>query len=554
MGNRLTRFAWLLPLLSCFLAAEIQGADQVSIRADVTVAHEYQRQHAVFIISRLDKTNALAVTLDVGDFAWASSDSGYKLQLPDGTSVPFAGDGTVLVTIPAGSLEVALHVVPQDDAVVEGAQAVVLYIHSADQPAYEAVKPGSAQIEIADDDIVLFVDAVDPVAKERGDQWPATDSGQINLTWTTRGKNADGSPRYDLYSGPNLAVEIQIKSDSSASFGTDYFMVNRQGSWSGTVSAQSWNATDKTLTLSTNGLAESPFFDVGDYIWIEHDTDPRKITKVSGPTLTLDDSPFFFAVESIKDARVYSHLPDVTSFWTNLPAGEHTLEFRFIPKEDSTPEGGESISMAVTASSVYRIENPTVGQVIIADDDVSARIVKGNDASEPNLPGSFLVRLLNNSDKTWAATSDLTFAYEVSSGGLNATAGTDFTIIGLDTKSRIGTAIIPKGQSEVSLVILPLADAESEPIEYVSVTLKESTNFVPRSIDGSTNQATATIALFNSATTSVPALPIYFKPAPTPSTNLAGSSGGCGLGSGLGALVGLAATLAAVLRWRPRRR
>lgn len=556
MTRSLLSSTWYLLLALLAGWSGLSAQEKISLRAEAPVAYEHQRQPGIFVVARTSPTGDLTVILDVGTPDWAKTANGFLLQTPTGTNLPVAVDGTIQVVIPSGSTETRVFVVPHDDNTAELAQIAMIYVHTADQPNYEAVQPGSIQIEIADDDVVLFVDAVDPIAKERGDQWPSIDTAQIFLNWMIRTVNPDGSISYSAYKGPNLSAEVEISGLSTATLETDYFMVSRLGSWKN-VTAQSWDETKKQLTLSENGTVTGPLFSIGEYIWIQNDSTPRKITKTEGILITLDATPAGFALDNLKDAPVYWHIPSKSKLSVNLPEGDSSIEFRFVPKDDFIAEGGEFIDLVVSNNTNYMVQSPTIARVVIADNDSFATIQKGSDASEPNIPGSFNIQLIDGNGKPLNAPADLTMVFQVAMAETNgATLGKDYTILGLDSTTRTGSVILPKGQNRTAIFILPLADSEAEPIEYVTIELKESSNYLLTSLDGKSNKAIASIALLNSALSGTPVVPVYFKPSPTPSSALggAGSSGGCGLGSGLGALVGLAAALAAFLRWRPRRR
>ena len=180
-------------------------------------------------------------------------------------------------------------------------------------------------------------------------------------------------------------------------------------------------------------------------------------------------------------------LPGVTgTFSLTIPAAQETTLITANPVEDVTAEGDESVTIALLPDINTTNPNYVVGPinqssavgVIIDDDAPSVYVSRTADANEEGqVPGYFAVKrsLITNT----GLAVNLTWSGTAASG---------------DYVSVPSVVTIPADQSEVTVGIIPVNDAEMEIDETVIVTIATGSGYTVGGVDGS---ETATLLILD---------------------------------------------------------
>ncbi|WP_324026182.1 Calx-beta domain-containing protein [Maribacter sp. BPC-D8] len=157
---------------------------------------------------------------------------------------------------------------------------------------------------------------------------------------------------------------------------------------------------------------------------------------------------------------------DLITHSVTIPSGdtEYTLPISAI--DDAIVEGGEediTITLVSASNSVEIGTMATANMLIEDNDSVEASIVAVQTASEAGQEGQFLFRL------TEAQLTNTEIIYTISG---TATNGTDYDVI-------MNTVIIPSGETEFTLLISAIDDANVEVGgEDIAITLESASNDV----------------------------------------------------------------------------
>uniref|UniRef100_UPI0035692469 Calx-beta domain-containing protein n=1 Tax=Gemmatimonas sp. TaxID=1962908 RepID=UPI0035692469 len=156
--------------------------------------------------------------------------------------------------------------------------------------------------------------------------------------------------------------------------------------------------------------------------------------------------------------------------------GQRVLAVNVVPVLDAVLEGAESVVLTIASGSEYVVGTPGAATVSIVDAPLVTVIASDASASEIGLdPGAFTI------SRTGDVTLALTVAVSLSG---SATAGSDYGSI-------ISPVTIPAGQNSAAVSVTPLADAISEGVETVILTI--AANPAAYAV-GSPNSATVFIA------------------------------------------------------------
>jgi hypothetical protein len=181
----------------------------------------------------------------------------------------------------------------------------------------------------------------------------------------------------------------------------------------------------------------------------------------------------------------------------DMPRGDY-VDWYLTPADDAAAEGAETITLTIqtgNANNGYDILDPTVGTMLIADNDVVASIEAVQNATEAGLSGLFKVTLT----QAFPAGKNVTIPYVLTTQGLaNAAtvdgAGKDFSIAGFDTATMRGSIVVLGGSKEAFITVVPIDDTATEGNEQIKVTLGDSYDYLlAGSVSGDVNANGATM-------------------------------------------------------------
>ncbi|MCK6489805.1 MAG: hypothetical protein L6R48_16035 [Planctomycetes bacterium] len=535
------RFHWLW---ACSLALILgsptaQALDVVSIAPSSQQATAYERdqQPNTIILTRTGGIGALTVAVQFAVPAIAndgiatigaseSTPGADYLALVNGVALIPSAASTAAVTFADGERTKTITILPIDDNAAEGAERATLSLVSHPS-SYTIDGNSAADVVIGDNDVVLNLVTSRPTARETALASPPMDTVQIDLVW----RKADGSPF--LPTTRDFPVTIQVLSTSTAMLNQDYYLAYRPASLAGSFRAIGWNNTDKKLTISSS-LPKN--MGINSSIWVRNDVRPRVITNsewnpVTGDlVLTLDSS---ISAQITLPADLFyckpaSDQPD-TSYQlpTDLPIGDSSLELWFVPIQDPTAEGHETIALTVMSSANYLLATPTSATATIADDDLVVSIRALSDSSEatPTATGAAIIEVWDASNHPLPAPQDLRIAFRTpfSAGSATSAGGNpDFTFVpssnlSFDPLTSAGSILLPAGHTSATIALLPFSDSDNrEGTETVTIKLLDGSDYVLLPSPGSNADTTATINILDcqgllsvapSTTTAIPESP-----------------------------------------------
>ncbi|MBA3709513.1 MAG: hypothetical protein H0W83_11925 [Planctomycetes bacterium] len=208
----------------------------------------------------------------------------------------------------------------------------------------------------------------------------------------------------------------------------------------------------------------------------------------SRQTVFIPKLPFLRSIES----PVYPQ-----EFPNDMPKGDY-VDFYLTAVDDTLAEGAETVTLTVqtgNANNGYDILDPTVGTMVIADNDVVASIEATQNATEGGASGQFKVTL----SQAFPPGRDIAIPYVLTTQGLSnpataAGAGKDFTIAGFDTINMRGSIIIPGGSKEAFITVVGIDDDLTEGNEQIKLTLGDSNDYLlAGSVSGDVNANGATM-------------------------------------------------------------
>jgi acetyl esterase/lipase len=361
-----------------FLAANLLNLPDITVRVDATdpSASEAGTATATFTVSR---TGSTAAPLTV---AWAPAGTA-RLGADYSLAAPWS------VTIPAGAASAALTLRPVNDALVEGAETVVLKLASS--PAYRVdVSGASATATISDDDAsaglpVATITATDASASEIGpddgvftisvDPAPASD---LTVRYSVSGTATNGDDYAPLtgrvvipagsFSAPiPIAVQaddrlepaesviLTLEASSSYDLGSDRTASVKliEKDWQSSTPKISVSATDPSA--SEPGGASGAF------------TVSR--TGSTSGSLLID----LLTGGSAKGGSDYANLSSIVMFGSGVSRINLVIEVR----DDTLVEGPETVTLAVgpdTGILLGPYAGSIGGRVTIADNEPSAGV------------------------------------------------------------------------------------------------------------------------------------------------------------------------------------
>lgn len=413
-----------------------------------------------------------------------------------GTDYTFSPDYTAAAspyyafTIPADSDTLDILVTPANDAAAEGNESVELILGM--DTSYVNGTPASAAVTIQDDDSALPRVSLTSVNSQ-----VVEGSGQpINCTVTRTGATAS-----------DLVVAYTVGATSTAVNGTDYAALG------GTVTIPAGSASAPlTLTPLDDSLPEATeivrltiatgaafIADAGANSLVlrlvDDDSQVVSLSVADGTATEADRAqpgaipdPGTFLLTRSGDTSApltvyysvagvalhgsdYEALPGSVTFPSDVTQCAVTI----MPKSDGFGEGPETVLLSIAdGNDAYRSSSTaSSGTVTIndhADDKPLLEVVSsGSIAAEPSTNGQFRITAKGG-------TGSLTVNYQISG---TATAGSDYSISGLDNGSLLGstTVTLTGGTVVQNLTVTVLNDAVLEDMENIVITLLPSPGY-----------------------------------------------------------------------------
>jgi hypothetical protein len=572
------RCALALALALCAFAparAATTSTDTVQVFASAPTAYELGVSPGAFTFIRSGITGALTVNYTVGGTATAGTQY-----------VGLSGS----VVIPDGATSAMVLVTPIEEAIVEGATTVDVTI--TPNAAYIVGTAFVAEVLIADDDLTASIEVPQVVCYEPLSGFDEAGGGvfRVQLTApfsaTALGRitvdfagGATFNTDYNLYYllGQDAGFSVGTMKESGRlpqnntsnilrGWGTNIDVLDSNGTIVGTKGDHLVLSSGITSTSTPGIFRGGDVIEIGGLRYLVSSSPAPAL--VGGAyqvvVVPLDNNPLptQFAVPTAVITAI--QLTGNRVQFTGLRGYDH-IEFLVAPKSDDLAEGAESVTCALEGSPDFTIVDPTQGTLYIADTTPIMSIALGRNAVEGGTTGLATV------SSTLPFPFPITIPYVVTGTANYATdkpnvgAPADYTIPGLDTTTGVGLITLPAGQTSVQVPITALADALTETVETVTISLIPSLDY---SLAGSSNSSLNPSVTVNIADSTVP---IVISPTTvgtgTSTTTGAGTTGtgtgtvrplptnsgsnSCGLGSGLG-IIGL--SLAMLARVGRRRR
>jgi len=435
----------------------------VTITATDASASEAGQQTGQYTFTRVGST-AAALTVSYTRSGTATFGTDYTLSGATGS-----------IVIPAGSSTAILTLTPIDDLLVEGNETAVITITASS--AYTIGQLKSATVTIIDDDTVkptVTVVATDASAAEAG-----LDTGTYTFTRTGGSLNValvvnythSGTATFNTdYTGLSTSVTIPAGSTTATVTLTpvDDLIVEGNETAIVTLSANSiytiGSPSTATVTIADNDTASTSTVTIvaTDPNASEPGTDTGTFTftRSGGSTAAALQVSYTIGGNATNGVDYTSIASTVT-----IPVGSTTATVVIKPIDDNFFDGAETVDLALTASGLYNVGNPSTARVTIADDEpttvVSIQAIDAT-ASEPGTDtGAFRIT------RTGTTTQPLTVNYAVTGTADN---GVDYTTLP-------GSVIIPVGATTADVVVKPIDDAITEVTETVILTITGSTQY-----------------------------------------------------------------------------
>jgi hypothetical protein len=455
-----------------------------------------------------DKSAAHVVNFTLGGSAARSR---YNLTSPDGTIAfdPVSGVGTF--TVNAGVTNAAVAVVPIDDALAQGDQAMVFTINAGSGYTPAAAPDDSGSVLIADNEPVVTLVAGVAVGSETG---PTASTVTLHLV----GDLGVGRVVNFTLSGTALLTDYVV----SASLGVLGAIDASTKKGSVAVPANTSNVT----------LIFTPVDDTTpeDAETVVVTVDPSSAYSLAGgsqqQTMTIDDNDRSLSLKLSKPSFLETGGPkaslltitrngpataDVTVNLTSSDTGAATL-----PVQVVIPHGKMSVTVPVAAVDDQSIDGTEHATLTATDADgkfLAASIVAAvtdNErptitmtaiqahASETGTPGE--IQFTRNG----ATTADLFVKFTVAGVAKRGPKG-DFIV--KDSGGAVLTKLtvkVPAGSASASVFIVPNADSLAEPLETLGVKLAPAANYivgslVPLVLDIADNAPTVSVSVTDAA-------------------------------------------------------
>jgi hypothetical protein len=426
----------------------------VTVLATDSGASEAAGNSGAFTVSRTGvKTSALVVAYGVG----GTAENGTDYERLAGTA-----------TIPAGAGSVVVTVLPSPDFLTEGAETVTLSL--AADPGYELGSTTTATVNIADvPPPTLSVAVTDAAATEAGNNTGALTisrsgarTAALSVSYTLSGT---ATPQQDYTALPASPVTIPAGSGSVAVTISPLSDLVNEPTERATLDLQA--AEHYVL-----GSARSGSINIGNVAPVTVSIQAVDAQAHEGPADTAllvvsrsGDASAAMTVQlgisgSAQPDRDYARIPSEVT----IPAGAASLQVSVTAYLDEIVEDTETIVVDVLATSSYLTGTPASATIIVTDTPRAAVSVGVADASASELgPDAGTFTVSRSGEPINAMTVSLAIAG-------SATAGSDYQALPTHVS-------LPAGASSVSLDVVPVSDAVSEPSETVVLSIAPGADY-----------------------------------------------------------------------------
>lgn len=402
---------------------------------------------------------------------------------PAGASIDANGDLVGTITFNTGELTKDFAILPQRNGVGGGREVAVIVDPPLVTGTYTVDQQSTARVAIADADerasIVVNIPTAYPVP-------PAQTSPILPIEVQGRGEwqiDVAGSTRFRRQS-----FQVQADPDIGpiAAQGTDYWLT-----WSTYSIADSAGVFAVAVNLERNPPITKGAAKVGDtsvpvswqprigsVICFEDPSDVTNgIYEVTGHVAGTDtNNPQITISPALKKISCIAGTTRLRVLGRKLDAngldvyGTHQRTYFYaFPFMNSTPRARRSIALNFLQTDDYKVLTPTVGSVTLADNAVTTGLRFGANAGKPVSNGHVEVVL------TAPFPTDVDVPFYVL-GSSTAVLGTDFTIAGVNTTTRMGTVRVPAGSTIARIEIAPTTGAMSE-TRSVELALLQSPDY-----------------------------------------------------------------------------
>ena len=446
--------------------AENDFPSTVTLVATDPDAAERGSDPATFTLSRANGNPANPVTVYYTVTGTAKPGVDY-MGMPNYADYGWSGYGVYgsgSVTIPAYATQASFSIAPINDSLSEGNEGVEIDLSNSS--GYVLGSPNRATATIADDDAVVSIAATDADAAESGPD-PGTFTvtrqggdfrGPLTVSYAVGGTATNGVDDAPLSGTVTIPANwstatIQVNPvDDSLQEADEAVIATLSPSSSyavGTPSAATVTILDNDTVVSI--VATDP-------VAAEQGPDPATFTigrtGSTASALTVN----YTVGGSATNGLDYTGLP--AGYWATatIPAGAASTTLTVTPIDDSLGEGDETVVLALSGASRYRVAASASGTATIADNEPPVTIVATDpDAAEQGSdPATFTLT------RGGPTAAPLTVTYTV---GGTATNGTDYQALS-------GSVTFAAGSSTTTVTVTPVDDSVSEPPEVVYLQLK----------------------------------------------------------------------------------
>jgi Calx-beta domain len=425
----------------------VQALDVVNITATTGAANEQGSVPGRFTVTRSGSTDNLTVPFTVSGSAVEGISNDY-------TSTEFTGVGGSISFV-QGEISKTITITPRDDTVIEGKEIVAITL-TPETPfpvTYILGINSTAQIDIADNDIVARVVVVDSQADEDTALAGFVNDVDVQRRGIVRVQWTPPAPSYAAPVSSGLTRTVSVRFGGSATLSTDYVVQHKIMGTAELVGGLSRIGYE--ASLSTTGLGYNVYaYLVGETV----------INVSAGSAAIPPNSTITFA----GDSTPYILSPAPNS--SGLSPGTITLSGSGLQKNLANG-AAITVTSGMSPPTGFTVNNPyPAGSTSVKIGDGSGSIFRGD-----------AVQFVGDSSM-YVATSDLaagvlSFVRYSGSGtgaGLNlaiASVVEAKTLITTTVANGVAQFLVPRISDRAEFSITPVADAVPEGQETVTLTL-----------------------------------------------------------------------------------
>lgn len=449
----------LMAMLALVLPIAAQ-AETVTISAGIQVAYEEGPVSGSFVVSR-DGQDPLTVTIKAptGTAAGPWLGLGFRDYTVSGMTPITDGSTGYTISFLQGENNKVIGIIPDNDATIEGREAITLEI--ATSGLYITGAPNSAQISIADNDIILSIDTPDPVADE-----DVTLNGLVGDSFIRR-RGVMRAQFEDVLGNPvdpfdrNLAVRLS----GTATFTGDYALKYRIcGSTTGTGTSSKIGFNTTPASELTTGLGyQIVAHRVGEsFIWVQgigsvasggdirFNSNPGQLYDLPDGFTGSSSGPVLIRIVPALTANL------VNGTGVTITAGASVIDPPSMVVSRTYPAGTTQVEVANGSGGIF------IGDVFAVGTDQNVLYVATSD-----VVGS-------------AGTLDFRCYLNGSSGGLDKDVSQTTnlnTLLSPTVSANAFNVVVPQESTRFEMSIEPSADGVVEGREVVNVTLLASEDY-----------------------------------------------------------------------------